>query len=161
MKKNVINKLIVVLVSIFCIFSLVTPNVKAITPEELREKSAQEYVNKQKKEQEAKQQKESGSISSIFTKADEFLKKGDDKTSTISADNLKSMSNIIYNILLIIGIIMAVIVGLVIGIQFMTGSVEQKAKVKETLIAYVVGCIVIFGAFAIWKLVVTVLQGTT
>ena len=68
------------------------------------------------------------------------------------------MSDLIYNLLLIIAIVVAVIVGLVIGIQFMTGSVAQKAKVKETLIPYIAGCIVIFGAFGIWKLVVEILS---
>ena len=36
-------------------------------------------------------------------------------------------------------------------------SVEEKANIKEVLVPYVVGCIVIFGAFAIWKLIVTIL----
>ena len=40
----------------------------------------------------------------------------------------------------------------------MTGSVSQKAKIKETLIPYIAGCIVIFGAFGIWKLVVTIMS---
>ena len=53
---------------------------------------------------------------------------------------------------------MAVIIGMVIGIQFMTASVEEKAKIKESLVPYVVGCVVVFGAFGIWKLAVTVLS---
>lgn len=76
----------------------------------------------------------------------------------IDSDNLQSMSNIIYNILLTIGIVVAVIVGLVLAMQFMAGSVEQKAKVQETLVPYIVGCIIIFGAFGIWKLVLTTLN---
>ncbi len=40
----------------------------------------------------------------------------------------------------------------------MAGSVEQKAKVKDSLVPYIVGCIVIFGAFGIWKLVLTLLE---
>lgn len=40
----------------------------------------------------------------------------------------------------------------------MTGSVEQKAKVKDSLVPYVAGCIVIFGAFGIWKMVLTILE---
>ena len=38
----------------------------------------------------------------------------------------------------------------------MCGSVEQQAKVKEMLMPYAIGCIVIFGAFGIWKLAVTI-----
>ena len=40
----------------------------------------------------------------------------------------------------------------------MAGSVEQKAKVKDSLVPYIVGCIVIFGAFGIWKLVIQILN---
>ena len=99
------------------------------------------------------------SISDIFTGADDFIQSGiKDQNPTIDDSNLQDMSNLLYNTLLIIAIVVAVIVGLVIGIQFMTGSVEQKAKIKETLIPYIAGCIVIFGAFGIWKLVVEILS---
>ena len=99
------------------------------------------------------------SIIDIFTGADDFIQSGiKDQNPTIDDSNLQDMSNLLYNTLLIIAIVVAVIVGLVIGIQFMTGSVEQKAKIKETLIPYIAGCIVIFGAFGIWKLVVTIMS---
>lgn len=99
------------------------------------------------------------SIGDIFTGADDFIQSGiKDTNPTIEDTDLKNMSNLLYNILLIIAIVIAVIVGLVIGIQFMTGSVSQKAKIKETLIPYITGCIVIFGAFGIWKLVVEILS---
>lgn len=99
------------------------------------------------------------SIGDIFKGADGFIENGiNDDGPTIKEDDLQEMSNLLYNTLLIIAIVIAVIVGLVIGIQFMTGSVAQKAKVKETLIPYIAGCIVIFGAFVIWKLVVNILS---
>lgn len=99
------------------------------------------------------------SIGDIFTGADNFIQAGiDDENPTIDDTNLENMSDLLYNTLLVIAIVVAVIVGLVIGIQFMTGSVAQKAKVKETLIPYIAGCIVIFGAFGIWKLGVEILS---
>ena len=99
------------------------------------------------------------SIGDIFTGADDFIQSGiNDKNPTIEDKDLENMSDLLYNTLLIIAIVIAVIVGLVIGIQFMTGSVSQKAKIKETLIPYIAGCIIIFGAFGIWKLVVTILS---
>lgn len=52
------------------------------------------------------------------------------------------------------------IVGIIIGIQFMVASAEDKAKVKEALVPYVIGCIVIFGAFTIWSTVVNIMQKT-
>ncbi len=87
--------------------------------------------------------------------ADDFITDGSD--SKISSDSLKSLSDNIYNILLVIGIVIAVIIGAILGIQFMTGSVEQKGKIKEALIPYFVGSGVIFGAFGIWKLAVILL----
>ena len=47
-------------------------------------------------------------------------------------------------------------IGGILGIQIMWGSIEQQVKAKEMIMPYVVGCIVIFGAFGIWKLAVTI-----
>lgn len=74
---------------------------------------------------------------------------------------LKEISNVTYNILLVLAIIIAVIVGMFIGIKFMMAGATEKANLKETLIPYIAGCIVIFGAFLIWKLVVTILTNAT
>lgn len=72
----------------------------------------------------------------------------------IDEGELQITSNEIYNLLFTIAVVIAFGVGLVIGIQFITGSVDEKAKIKETLVPYVVGCIVVFSAFTIWKLVI-------
>lgn len=97
-------------------------------------------------------------LSNIVSGADSFIKDGQGN-SKIDNEDIHNLSDSIYNILLIIGTIVAMIVGIVLGIQFITGSVEAKSKVKESLIPYVTGCVVIFGAFGIWKLAVTILQG--
>lgn len=95
--------------------------------------------------------------SNIIQGADDFIKDGQGGTK-ISQDDMKNVSDLVYNILLAIGTVIAFIVGSILGIQFMTGSVEQKSKIKESLIPYIAGCVVIFGAFGIWKLVVTLAQ---
>ena len=96
-------------------------------------------------------------ISNIIQGADGFIANGS-SSDMIAGDKIKNLSDIIYNVLLILGTVIAVIVGSVLGIQFITGSVEQKAKVKDSLIPFVIGCVVIFGAFGIWKLVITILR---
>lgn len=96
-------------------------------------------------------------ISNIIQGADGFITNGS-SSDMIAGDKIKNLSDIIYNVLLILGTVIAVIVGSVLGIQFTTGSVEQKAKVKDSLIPFVIGCVVIFGAFGIWKLVITILR---
>ncbi len=76
---------------------------------------------------------------------------------------LQVTSKEIYNLLFTLAVVLAFGVGLIIGIQFITGSVDEKAKIKETLIPYVVGCIVVFSAFTIWKIVIEVgnsMEGT-
>lgn len=96
-------------------------------------------------------------ISNIIQGADGFITNGS-SSDMIAGDKIKNLSDIIYNVLLILGTVIAVIVGSVLGIQFITGSVEQKAKVKDSLIPFIVGCVVVFGAFGIWKLVITILR---
>lgn len=101
------------------------------------------------------------SISDIFTKADDFVRNGQNSTkagTTISTDTMKNMSELIYNTLLIIGVIVAVIIGIILGVKFMAGSVEEKANIMNSLIAYIAGCVVVFGAFTIWKIVVEILK---
>ena len=71
----------------------------------------------------------------------------------ISADGKKK-----YNILFTIGIAVALIWGLVLAIQFITGSIGEKADVKKNLIVYVIGCIIIFGAFGIWSMLLNFLE---
>lgn len=131
MLKKIFNKFIIILITVFSIFSLMAPIASA------------------------------SSLGDIITSADDFLEVGDSGSVKLGNDTIKDMSNLIYNILLVIGIVIAVIIGLVIGIQFMTGSASEKAKVKETLVPYIAGCIVLFGAFGIWKLVVTILQSNS
>ena len=100
-------------------------------------------------------------ISNIFSGADNFLENGEKKEENDPTFNINAMQNtvdIIYNTLLIIGIIVATIVGMILGIQFITGSVEQKGKIKESIMPYVAGCVVIFSAFGIWKLVIVILR---
>lgn len=91
--------------------------------------------------------------------ADDFLSEGKDGSNdTINFDMLNDTSSVIYNILLVVGICAAVIIAAVLGIQFITGSVEQKVKVKEALIPFVIGCAVLFGAFGIWRLIIILLR---
>lgn len=126
--KNKVSKMLISIILVLTIFSLFTTEVEATTS--------------------------TTGLGGIISGADGFLNQGTDSVPL----KIKEMSDMIYNILLILGIVIAVIVGMVIGMKFMTGGAEEKAKVKEMLVPYIAGCIVIFGAFTIWKIVVTILQ---
>lgn len=100
--------------------------------------------------------------SDVFTDGDSFIQKGTselNKNNIIDGENLKDASTTIYNILLGVGIALSVIIISILGIKFMMGSVEEKAEVKETLVPFIVGCVVVFAAFAIWKIFVLIGNG--
>lgn len=90
--------------------------------------------------------------------AQNFINAGGE-TVTVDNEKLKDASASIYNLLSSIGMIISVIVGIALGITFMMASAEDKAKVKEALVPYIVGCVVVFGAFGIWKIVINTFSG--
>lgn len=95
------------------------------------------------------------SLDDMMSDADNFVKEGEIK---YEEDALQDFSSTLFNIFSIVGAAVAVIVGIVIGIKYMIGSVEEKAEYKKMLVPYIVGCVVVFGAFGIWKLVIVMLE---
>lgn len=94
--------------------------------------------------------------SGIIKDGDSFIKDGENYDEiSIDQDSIQDLSGYIYNILLAAGVIIAVIVATILGIQFMMGGAEGQAKVKEMLIPFVVGCIIVFGGFGFWKIAIT------
>lgn len=109
------------------------------------------------------------SWSDVFKSGSDFIDKGKQGTviedpdsgaqqELIKDSEIQSTASIIFNALLAIGIVLTVIIGGVLGIKLMMASAEDKAKIKEAFIPYILGCVVIFGAFGIWKLVVSILN---
>ena len=97
-------------------------------------------------------------FSSWVDDADNFLESAGNSI-TVDKDQLTSASDEIYNTLTSIGMIVAVIVGMILGITYMMTGAVDKAKVKESIMPYLLGCIVIFGAYLIGKLVINVMNG--
>lgn len=101
-------------------------------------------------------------LSDLISGADSFITKGETATGaddTLSQTSVVDMSNKILGVLIPFGSVVAVLMAAYLGIKFMTGAAEDQAKVKEMLVPYIVGCIVVFGGFTMWKLVVQVLGG--
>ena len=94
-------------------------------------------------------------VGDIVSQGDKFVSGGN---VLIDKDKLNEGQSLIFNILLAVGVILTVIVGGYLGIKFMMASAEDKAKIKEMMIPYVLGCVIIYGAFGIWKIVITVLD---
>ena len=99
-----------------------------------------------------------GPLQDIMNRAEGFVNNGENGGNVINNDALKEGSKTLYNVLLVIGIAVAFIWGIVLGIQFITGSLGEKADVKKNRIVYLVGCVIIFGAFGIWKLLLQLLE---
>ena len=83
------------------------------------------------------------------SKVDSIFADGDADTT-----NLESVGANIVDIVTTIGIIVAVVVLLVLGIKYMMGSASEKAEYKKTMIPYLIGAVLIFGASAIAKAVI-------
>ena len=99
------------------------------------------------------------SLDGIFKAGDNFINEGkteSQKNEAINYEEFRLTTNNIGSVLTTLGIVLAVIIGGILGIQIMWGSIEQQVKAKEMIMPYVVACIVIFGAFGIWKLAVTI-----
>lgn len=111
----------------------------------------------QKQEQKQEETKTDG-MTDIFSDARKFVNRGRSNQNDFDIASFKINIDTIYNILLTVGIALTVIIGGILGIKFMMASAEDKAKIKEAMIPYVIGCIVIYGAFFIWKIAIIVLS---
>ena len=82
------------------------------------------------------------------------------KGNTSDAQNdVMNIGNQIIGIITTVGVVVAVVILLVLGIKYMMGSASEKAEYKKTMIPYLVGAILIFGASAITKVVVSLASG--
>ena len=97
------------------------------------------------------------SIDATIQGAQDFIDSAD-TTGTIDEAAVQRNVGFIYNIFFACGMVIAVVCGVCLGIKFMVSSTEGKAEVKELLLPYIIGCVIIFGAFGIWKIVITVME---
>lgn len=93
-------------------------------------------------------------LDDMISGAKDFLVQGDSNAGGTDYSGFNESLTVIFNTFLTIGTIVATIVIAIMGILFMTAASEDKAKIKESLMPFIIGCIVMFGAFTIWKIVV-------
>lgn len=80
-------------------------------------------------------------------------------TTSNAQQDVTNIGNQIIGIITTVGVVVAVVILLVLGIKYMMGSASEKAEYKKTMIPYLVGAILIFGASAITKVVVNLASG--
>ena len=102
---------------------------------------------------------QAGIFSDILNGGDVFTQSADDKE-YFNEENQKKSVEQMYYFLLGLGVIIAIVIGIIIGIQFITTGVEGQAKIKEKLLPYIIGCVVIFGGFGIWRVVLNLTNNT-
>ena len=73
-----------------------------------------------------------------------------------SETDLKAISKTVSGVLLTVAIGVTVISAVVMGINFTIQSIEDKAKIKEAMIPWMIGIFVAFGAYGIWKITMAV-----
>lgn len=64
----------------------------------------------------------------------------------------------ILSVIQIVGVIVAVISISILGIKYMTGSVEQKAEYKKTMIPFIIGVALIVASTTIIKAIYTIVS---
>lgn len=74
-------------------------------------------------------------------------------TKTEADDDIQAFGGKILSAVTTAGVVLSVIVLAVLGIKYMLGSAEEKAEYKKTLMPYIVGAALIFGASTIATIV--------
>lgn len=100
------------------------------------------------------------SLSGIISAGGDFIADGEgQQNDTFDMGAISGIAGSLYAILLGIGFALAVVIGVVIGIKFMmSSSSDERAQYKKTIIVYVVGVVVIFGAFGIWRIIINMMN---
>lgn len=97
-------------------------------------------------------------LSEMQSETNEFISKGKNGSGDIEGDGIFKDLADMGSILTTIGAGVLVAATLYMGIKYMTASPEAQAKLKQQLIGLVVSGFVIFGSYAIWKIVVTIVE---
>ena len=89
----------------------------------------------------------------IDTKISKVKTGADSAIASESTNQIAEVGGKIVGILQVLGMVIAVLVLLILGIKYMTGSAEEKAEYKKTMVPYAVGAIIVFVATTIVKVI--------
>lgn len=76
-----------------------------------------------------------------------------DKDLGEAAGSMEKIGSVILTFITNIGIILSIVVVAILGVKYMMGSVEEKAEYKKSMMPYIVGALLIFGASTVGKIV--------
>jgi len=98
----------------------------------------------------------SNALGDIIVDGKDFLKQGTQNVIAPKENQIKAIANTVSNILLSIAAGVTLISSVIMGINFAIQSVEEKAKIKESMIPWIIGIFISFGAYGIWKITMSV-----
>lgn len=78
----------------------------------------------------------------------------------IQTEDITNFSASIINVVSIVGSAAAIITLVILGIKYMMGSAEEKAEYKKTLLPYIVGAAMVFGASVLTGVIYNFMQGS-
>ena len=80
------------------------------------------------------------------------------QTEAKDAAKLQNIGNTIIGAIRAVGTIISVAVFAVLGIKYMTGSVEERAEYKKTMMPYLIGAFLLFGITTFLGTIVNLVQ---
>ena len=93
----------------------------------------------------------------LLNAGDDFISQGQQSNAVgMDATSMKPISDFISNILLVIAVGVTLITAAMMAINFTIQSIEDKAKIKESMIPWIIGIIISFGAYGIWKITMNI-----
>lgn len=97
------------------------------------------------------------SLDDVIKNADSFLNVPDESGKSIVINTpdegeLQKLSKSVSGVLLTVAFAVTFISIAVMGVNFAIQSVDDKAKIKEAMIPWIIGIFVSFGAYGIWKI---------
>ncbi len=100
-----------------------------------------------------------GGIGDIISAGKSFIHKGSDNpVDGTSIDNFATQLAPIGSILAAVGVVIFLGVLAVMAIKWITAKPDQKAKLQQQFVGYVIAAIVFFGAVGIWNLVQNIMN---
>lgn len=89
----------------------------------------------------------------IFAKVNINNIKSDD-SSAGGASEIAEIGSYVFSGITSIGIVLSVVIVAIIGIRYMLGSADERAEYKKSMMPYLIGAALVFGASTIAKAIV-------
>lgn len=79
----------------------------------------------------------------------------DNDTTVSGGSEIKKIGSYAYTAVTNVGIVAAVVVVAILGVKYMLGSADERAEYKKSMMPYLIGALLVFGASGIAKAVVS------